>query len=35
MKFKDLDSHDFKVGMRWMLGAPVLAAANEPVIRKY
>jgi opacity protein-like surface antigen len=35
VKFKDLDSHDFKVGMRWMLGAPVLAAANEPVIRKY
>jgi opacity protein-like surface antigen len=35
VKFKDLDSHDFKVGMRWMLGAPVLAAANAPVVRKY
>jgi opacity protein-like surface antigen len=35
VKFKDLDSHDFKIGMRWMLGAPVLAASNEPVVRKY
>ncbi len=35
VKFKDLDSHDFKIGMRWMLGAPVMAAANAPVVRKY
>jgi opacity protein-like surface antigen len=34
-KFKDLDSHDFKVGLRWMLGGPVMAASNEPIIRKY
>jgi opacity protein-like surface antigen len=33
--FKDIDSHDFKIGMRWMLGGPVLAASNEPIIRKY
>jgi opacity protein-like surface antigen len=35
VKFKDLDSHDFKVGMRWMLGGPVMAASNAPVVRKY
>ena len=35
VKFKDIDSHDFKVGMRWMLGAPVMAASNAPIISKY
>jgi opacity protein-like surface antigen len=35
VKFKDLDSHDFKLGMRWLLGAPVMAASNAPVVRKY
>ena len=36
VKFKDLESHDFKVGLRWMLGgAPVMAASNEPIVRKY
>ena len=35
VKFKELDSHDFKLGMRWMLGAPVMAASNAPVVRKY
>jgi opacity protein-like surface antigen len=35
VKFKDLESHDFKVGMRWMLGGPVMAASNAPVVRKY
>jgi len=35
VKFKDLDPHDFKVGMRWMLGGPVMAASNAPVVRKY
>ena len=34
-QFVDLDSHDFKVGMRWMLGGPVMAASNAPVVRKY
>ncbi len=35
VKFKDIESHDFKLGMRWMLGAPVMAASHEPIIRKY
>jgi opacity protein-like surface antigen len=35
VKFKDLDSHDLKFGVRWMLGGPVLAAAHAPIIRKY
>jgi opacity protein-like surface antigen len=37
VKFKDLDSHDFKVGLRWMLGGPVLAAAAPPapVMRRF
>ena len=34
-EFKEIDSHDVKIGMRWLLGAPVLAASNAPVIRKY
>ena len=34
-KFKELESHDFKVGLRWMLGGPVMAASNAPIIRKY
>jgi opacity protein-like surface antigen len=34
-KFKEIDSHDVKIGMRWMLGGPVMAASNAPVIRKY
>jgi opacity protein-like surface antigen len=32
---KGIDSHDVKVGMRWMLGGPVMAAAGAPIIRKY
>jgi opacity protein-like surface antigen len=37
MKFKDIDSHDFKIGLRWMLGAPVLAAMAPPppVMRRF
>ncbi len=35
VKFKDLDSHDFKLGLRWMFGAPVMAASNAPIVRKY
>jgi opacity protein-like surface antigen len=34
VKFKDLESHDIKVGMRWMLG-DVLSASTSPVVRKY
>ena len=32
---KEIDSHDVKFGMRWMLGGPVMAASNAPIIRKY
>ena len=35
LEFKDIDSHDFKVGMRWALGGPVMAASHAPVVRKY
>ncbi len=42
IKAKDIESHDIKLGMRWMFGAPVLAAAYEPppppmipLVRKY
>ncbi|MDJ1158234.1 acyloxyacyl hydrolase [Chelatococcus sp. SYSU_G07232] len=35
MQFKDLSSHDFKVGLRWMLGAPAIPAALPPVVAKY
>lgn len=37
----ELESHDIKLGMRWMFGAPVIAAAYEPpppmapLVRKY
>jgi opacity protein-like surface antigen len=36
-KVKDLDSHDLKLGMRWMLAEPVPVAApiEQPLIRKY
>ncbi|MBK3394977.1 MULTISPECIES: outer membrane beta-barrel protein [Methylobacterium] len=41
---KELESHDIKLGMRWMFGAPVVTAAYEPppppmpmapLVRKY
>jgi opacity protein-like surface antigen len=39
---KELESHDIKLGMRWMFGAPVVAAAYipppppmAPLVRKY
>ncbi|GJD63835.1 outer membrane protein [Methylobacterium frigidaeris] len=42
IKVKDIEAHDIKLGMRWMFGAPVLAAAYEPpppsmmpLVRKY
>jgi len=35
MKFKDLSSHDVKLGMRWMFGGPVVAESYEPIIAKY
>jgi opacity protein-like surface antigen len=37
-KLKELESHDIKIGMRWMLGGPVApmpAAYGAPIIRKY
>lgn len=39
-KLKDVESHDIKIGMRWLLGAPapVLASApvmEQPLVRKY
>ena len=43
--FKDIESHDIKIGMRWMLGgpvaapvmaeAPLLAPPPGPLVRKY
>ncbi len=41
IKVKDIESHDIKLGMRWMFGAPVVAAAAYepppmmPLVRKY
>jgi opacity protein-like surface antigen len=35
MKFEEIDSHDVKVGVRWMLGPIAAAAPPGPVIRKY
>ena len=38
---KELESHDIKLGMRWMFGAPVVAAYEPPpppmmpLVRKY
>lgn len=35
-KAKELESHDIKIGMRWLLGAPVpVADYGAPIIRKY
>jgi opacity protein-like surface antigen len=34
MRFHDLDSHDFKVGFRWMLGG-LAEPMGSPIIRKY
>src|SRR4051812_33690070 len=37
LKVKDLESHDIKLGFRWLLGAPVPVAMEmpAPIIRKY
>jgi len=41
LKLKDIDSHDIKIGMRWLLGSPAPVAVAEPVpvpvplVRKY
>ena len=37
IKVKDLESHDIKLGFRWLLGAPVPVAMEmpAPIIRKY
>jgi opacity protein-like surface antigen len=37
-KLKELESHDIKIGMRWILGGPVApmpASYGAPIIRKY
>ena len=34
-KVKEIDSHDIKIGMRWMLGGPVAYEPPPPLIRKY
>jgi opacity protein-like surface antigen len=36
-KFKGIVSHDFKVGMRWLLAAPLVqpVAFDQPIMRKY
>jgi opacity protein-like surface antigen len=34
LQFKDIDSHDFKVGFRWLLAAPA-PIYDAPLIRKY
>lgn len=32
---KDVVSHDFKVGMRWLLAAPAQATYEKPLVRKF
>ncbi|KAA2236748.1 outer membrane protein [Salinarimonas soli] len=34
-KLKDYDSHDIKIGMRWLLASPAPVAYERPLIRKY
>lgn len=34
MKFKDITSHDFRLGMRWMLGGPTYLEPPRPLMRK-
>jgi hypothetical protein len=42
LKVKDIDSHDFRIGMRWNFGDPDCCGPKEqpiyapaPVVRKY
>jgi opacity protein-like surface antigen len=38
LKIKDLQSHDIKIGLRWLLNAPPpapMAMAEGPIVRKY
>lgn len=35
LKVKDIESHDLKIGMRWLLAAPAPAYEPGPLIRKY
>ena len=33
-RLHDLDSHDVKIGMRWLLDAPPAPVAPAPLVRK-
>lgn len=35
LTFKNVESHDVKLGLRWMLGRPLAAAEEVPLVRKY
>ena len=35
LKVKDLDSHDIKLGFRWLLAPPPPPIYDAPIIRKY
>jgi len=34
-KIKRYDSHDLKIGMRWLLASPMPVVYEQPIIRKY
>lgn len=34
-RLKDIESHDFKIGMRWLLASPAPVYEPAPLIRKY
>jgi len=35
LTLKNIESHDVKLGLRWLLAAPVLAPEPAPLVRKY
>ncbi|MDE4915998.1 outer membrane beta-barrel protein [Methylobacterium sp. 092160098-2] len=35
LTFKNIDSHDVKIGVRWLLPTPVAAVEPAPLVRKY
>jgi hypothetical protein len=32
---KGIDSHDFKIGMRWLLNAPAPVPVSQPLFSKF